>query len=324
MRLLLPIAAFCIVVGLADAAGYGHGYGQFLMGWGAVVLGGTVMRRARWPAVLAVLCAIALGMTALCLVQVHHMPRARGIFASANFLAGYAVLSLFLAWLLLSHGRRWLLISAMAGCVVMIALSQSRGGAVALAAGLLTSLPRKWRGAALSACGALLLLFEAVRAPSDYTIVYRFQLWRLGLLVAKNHLLLGVGQGVLFNRFYSVPLDWLVTTGILGLGCWLWVVVGCVRAAWRLRDAQKPPMLGFIAAYLVGGLFIFDTPATLIPVGIAVAYLLSVVDRDVAKGAGLVDDRQPFMDLAVGAGHTGRADRGDRYGAIAREGIPRR
>ena len=115
--------------------------------------------------------------------------------------------------------------------------------------------------------------------------------------------LLGWGQGVLkmgtVTRFYNVELDWFITAGLLGLGAFLWVITEAFIAISRIENAkEKAALAAFLVAYLVNGVFIYDTLVTNIPLYAVLIYLASE-PRNVARRTSGVDDHEPLLNRGV-------------------------
>jgi O-antigen ligase len=144
--------------------------------------------------------------------------------------------ALFVAW---RERRRW----ALACNGFALGLSQSRGAMLAAVAGLAVLLWHRSRYlavacAAIAPIGVVLIQHSANEA--------RLEVWRLGLQVATQRPLTGWGIGgiepltvidqrlMTLGHFYSVPLDWLVATGALGLAAAAWVAI----EAWRLAGKE--------------------------------------------------------------------------------------
>jgi tetratricopeptide (TPR) repeat protein len=64
-----------------------------------------------------------------------------------------------------------------------------------------------------------------------------------------------------FDRAHSIPLDWLVAGGILGLLSYLCLYLFALLAIWKKTKfsfASKSVLTGLIAAYFIQNLFVFD------------------------------------------------------------------
>ena len=220
-----------------------------------------------WRWLIASALWISVAIAALVVVQVAlWMPRARGPFASPNFLGAYAALMVFLT--VMQNGRNLCTFYAAAN-LISIALSQSRGALLALGAGLVTLFARKRPVLCAGLC--LGLVAGALLIRPDTTNP-RTEIWRLAFLGAMQRPLTGWGQSGLviggLNQFYSIPLEWFANAGILGVlaGGWLLAV-----AWWRAKN--EPAIHAFLAAWFVQGLFLFSIPATNLLLVTVLAYL---------------------------------------------------
>lgn len=310
LRITAALLTLCAIIGIADFLGWGHNYLGFLLLVG-VFFGVRSLNERGWRWLLGAMLPFSLLVTVIAVVQMWFMPRARGPFLSANFLGGFSVLMFFLAadrlklsdpvhsqmvcpwprrmtggledvsrgWL---RGRNGLPRLAFITCprffgpasaanLLSLALSQSRGAILALGAGLCVMLARKRPAWALVPATLALLVAGSLRPGIEDA---RFGIWRIGWQAAKQRFLLGYGQGGLWiagmTRFYNVPLDLLLAAGILGLLAGAWLMIEAARAA-----RNQPAMLGFLAAWLVSGFFIFETPATMIPFFVVLGRLAS-------------------------------------------------
>lgn len=315
------VPAFCTfvaIVALADWRGPGHDWGGLaaLTGW--FFLCRTLSPRGwRWLFVAAMILSVAVAALAVAQV-ILWMPRARGPFASPNFLGAYAVLMFFLAWhagvaqlveqgsckpqVARSNRGRWLHGIIIAN-LLSVALSQSRGALMALGAGLIViawSCRRLRLAASLTTIAAL----AAIPFIRPGTTDPRMEIWSLGWQAAQQRLLLGWGQGGVaiggLDSFYSIPLEWLLASGILGVAAGAWLLAEAALAAQRHKqpnevanrretretqegnehakghidmpvDGHAP--LAFLAAWFVQGLVLFGHPATYIPLVAVLAYL---------------------------------------------------
>lgn len=295
MRIILSIVVFAGVVGLADLQGPGHGFAAVLLLALLLALVGSGLSRGAWRAIIAAALLASLVMAAIAVLQMFYMTRARGVFVSANFLGGYAVMLLFLA---LHYGRRLGLIAA-AGNALSLVLAQGRGAFVAAAVALAVLYGRRYprstaAGVAALAAGCLYeyLTRGAVEEP-------RPGLWRLGLQLFVRRPILGWGQnGVLiwpngWGHYYSIPVEWLVWSGVLGFGAGAWMIYEGLRAS---RSA--PALTALLVAWIVNGLFIFDTAATSVPLFLVLGYLASEQRRE-TKIAVVVDDLEPRLNGSV-------------------------
>jgi O-antigen ligase len=174
-----------------------------------------------------------------------------------------------------------------------LAMTYTRGAWVGLGAGAAAFLPMSRRGRwALLAILVLLptLLFFGPRDlshrfrsmfdPEEAGIKERVYMWRSGVSMWRERLLLGWGPGGVkreYTRYalpeafkkrtghvHNTPLQILVERGLLGLACWLaiWIAfyrhaIGLLRALDASRVRERALVAGSIAAvtgFLVAGL----------------------------------------------------------------------
>jgi len=288
---------FVAVVGLADWLGPGHDWAGLaaLTGW-FFLCRSLSPRGWRWLWVAAMVLSVAVAVLAGVQVALGWMPRSRGPFWSPNFLGSFAALMYFLSVRasqgMPGHGeaRRgpvgqglpgsglvWWPRLAAGASLVSVALSQSRGALLALGAGLLVMAwgSRRMRLPASLAAIAAVAIIPLIRSETTNP---RMEIWWLGWQAAKQRMLLGWGQGGVsiagLDRFYSIPLDWLISAGILGVAAGAWLLI----AAWRSGPELRP----FLAAWFIQGLVLFGHPGTYIPLVAVLAYL-SARPRPVAR-----------------------------------------
>jgi hypothetical protein len=331
--MLVPaFLAFAAAVGLADLAGPGHQWGglALLTGW---FLSARLLQPRAWRGILTAALALSVAIAVLAVVQMWWLPRARGPFASPNFLGAYSVLMLFLA--IARNGDKVGEVRpiAVAANLLSLALSQSRGALLALGAGLLVMLWRRHPRWALLAAAIATLTAVTIRSGVDEA---RWEIWRLGWQAAMLRPVTGWGQGGLviggLDVFYSIPLEVFIESGLLGVltGAWL-LIAAAIQArpepdahvadsghqasngkdhpAWRHMSGivprgwsiQTPAFRPLLAAWFVQGLFLFSIPATNVLLVTVLAYLASE-HRNIADRACGVDNDEPALDGRVRAG----------------------
>ena len=311
MRISWALLTFTAIIAAADALGWGHGYINLLLLTASSLVAAWFLTSRGWGITFDAFLAFSLFVAALSLVQIAYgFPRARGPFGSANYMGAFAALMVFLA--VRRRGRFG--ITAIIANVGSLAMAQSRGAILAAGAGALVLTARtRPRLAAATGAGAIfaaLLLDLARSSVADHS---RLAAWKIGARVAGQRLLLGWGQGGVtittvqdglivagIHQFYSVPLDWLIAGGMFGLAAGVWVIVEALRAA---RDESTVTAL--LVAWIVSGMFIYDTAATAIPLFAVFGYLASKY-RNPAGSAGIVDDRKPFLNGGMRAGRPHR------------------
>jgi O-antigen ligase len=224
----------------------------------------------------------------------HRCDRARAFFSIYMTLAGVLNIALLatLPRVLPGGFRSW---SAPVWLVTAtgLAMTYTRGAWVGLGAGAAAFLPMSRRGRwALLAILVLLptLLFFGPRDlshrfrsmfdPEEAGIKERVYMWRSGVSMWRERLLLGWGPGGVkreYTRYalpeafkkrtghvHNTPLQILVERGLLGLACWLaiWIAfyrhaIGLLRALDASRVRERALVAGSIAAvtgFLVAGL----------------------------------------------------------------------
>ncbi len=179
-----------------------------------------------------------------------------------------------------------------------IVLTKSRGGFLALMAGLLTFCAARfgWRKSALLAVAGLPLLVvlagerQTSISTGEDTARERIQIWGSGFELFKEHPVFGVGVGEFVERIGLVAhnsfLHCFVETGLLGGTCFVGVFFCALASLRRLggpgaevADRQlsrmRPLMLGVAMAYTVGLLSLSRpyTASTYLVVGLVAAYL---------------------------------------------------
>jgi hypothetical protein len=148
-----------------------------------------------------------------------------------------------------------------------------------------------WRRSRVLACLATASCLAAALALSRPEA--RMSVWSLGLQAGLERPLTGWGIGGVqiwpLDHFYSVPLDWFIATGLVGLVAAAWMMA----EAWRLADTDTRAIL---AAWLVQGLFL----SAAWPIWLVLfALLADLVGRDVAHRAGVIEDHEPLLNGGV-------------------------
>jgi O-antigen ligase len=201
--------------------------------------------------------------------------RAVGSLADANYFAALLVLALLpgIALVVGDLRRHVWLIPGLAGAVVGLALSLSRGGMSGFAVGLLLLLLwRRWRWVVAAVVVVFVVLTAANANPivksdqfgivtqrlstlgsekTESTVSRRPQIWHTALDVASEHPFLGVGvnqfiyqearrglfeRGGPLENAHSIPLSLAAETGLPGLVAFLWFIC---QLAGRARRALR-------------------------------------------------------------------------------------
>lgn len=293
MRIYLAVLSLVLVAGISALGSAGTGYAGLLalVVW-FMALAALSERQADrvWHGILWA----SVGCAALAAVQLPWTARPTGPFGSPNYLGAFAAVMLFVAL-----GRGGVAGHAALGAnALAVVLSQSRGAVLAVGAGFAVALWRRSRllsGAmlALGALGAALL-----QRPES-----RIQIWEIGLAAALQRPLTGWGLGgteivtiaegrlIPLAHFWSVPLDWFVATGALGLAAG----IGMIACAWAKAGHEDRAT---IAAWMTAGLFLSASW----PMWLVLFALLAEISRrveipgDKANPAPVVDDREPLAD----------------------------
>ena len=237
--------------------------------------------------VLGVLC-LSILTTLDAITQIGHMRRPEAWLLSPNYLGGFALLAIFLTFLVQSP--RWFMALSIGANLVSLVLSQSRGAAMGLILGSLYLARGRWRW-----------LWTALPIAIIATIAWhggigaseRWYNWFSGLHDFTMKPLLGWGQNSphtsYYTRFYNILIDWLVSSGIAGTAS----AIVCLCLIWKKGDTF---LRAFLVAYLTNGMFIYDSPGTNLMLMLAVA---SVCYGDKSHLAGFIDDDQTFVGVTA-------------------------
>lgn len=200
-----------------------------------------------------------------------------GIFADPNDLAQIMAVGVVLC----AYGcevaagafRKVLWIASMGVLLFGIYLSQSRGGLLAVMAGMAVLLVAKfgWRKAVWAAVLLIpvgLIVFSGRRSdfsPTDDSAQTRVQMWSDAIQTLRDHPLFGVGPGamsdtagqVAHNSFLHAYADWGVMGGYLFFLAYFTAIWGMLRLARvRVTDPELrrvgPVLLAMLAAYTAG------------------------------------------------------------------------
>jgi O-antigen ligase len=257
--------------------------------------------------------------------------RLRGGAGDPNYLAAGLVPAIVLAGALIAHYRdpmtRWSLGVAIIVMTIGLAATQSRGGFIAAAVALVAALIIQRRKiAVLAMLGLVIVAAGAWFAVSPSALeriesiddggTGRSELWAIGWQIFEEHPVAGVG----LNNFraesfryvrepgnlefvhliserpdivHNVYLQSLVETGVIGFGLLLFVMLACLRAAWRaarrfdatgrsqLADLSRSYLIASIAM-LVSSFFVSNATDSRLWVLLAIGpVLLAVSNRPV-------------------------------------------
>jgi hypothetical protein len=305
-QLVLAFLAFATVVAVADIHGWGSGPTGvvYMLLW--FLFASSWFGRRGWDRILFLMCLGSFFVAMIAIHQAFIAPRPHGLFRSANILGGYA--AMHFAICCLARYRRtaawneveiWFYIVTALLNALTVALSQSRGGMLALLAAILVIAGRRYPkivSVVAVAVASAVVCWTLQRGLDDPRLV----IWRAGLIAGLDRPWLGWGQGGLtigFNglqSLYNVTLEWFVAAGLCGLAAGLWLYITAIMAALQLRkgvvpveaaaDAQDRPVamkaagravLAVLAAFFVQGMFMFGTAATYLPLVTVLAWLAS-------------------------------------------------
>jgi hypothetical protein len=281
MRITIAVLVLAAAAGIACLAGNGSGYtGCLILVVWFLALSSLDPRTYKYVW-LAFLWA-SVGAALIAVIQLPVLDRPRGPFGSPNYLGAFAAIMLFVAW----RERGTIAGNAALGAnAVALVLAQSRGAILAAGAGAVALLGR--RRPILSGtiiCGALLGAVLLQRPES------RLAVWQLGLTLGLQRPLTGWGIGGVSNiflvdgglmhldHFYSVPLDWFVATGMVGLAAALWLVA----EAWMASAKTEAPgqHRAILTAWIVQGLFL----SAAWPIWLVLFALLADISRATKRG----------------------------------------
>lgn len=314
---------FAFAVGLADILGHAPGFTPLLVLTLLAVTTARFIPPAGWRYVFGGMLALSVLIAALAIAQViagytFFAPRARGPFGSPNFLSYYAVLHFFLA-LYMRAGSRWQRLwgACAAANLVALALSQSLGSVLGITAGMavivVSRYPRRVPEflalASLSFAALANLTFVSATRPTLLSDP-RIGIWLQGLRIAHWRLLFGYGQRNFFvlpnyTHFYNVGIEALVAAGVVGLAAGVWMLWSGFRATRHLQKKEGTILCALLVAWSINGMFIYNTTESVLPLYAVLAYLRSVVNRDVADRAALIDKDEPLVHGAFGSRHAG-------------------
>ena len=221
---------------------------------------------------------------------------------NSSYLGTYAMTMVFVSlWLAKGLGRRATAMAygLAALNLTILYLTETRSAVLGLFAGLLTmvwSTPATrrlayWLAGLLVAGGLILLAarHDFSTASLAYRMTHmgsngettniRLQVWKMALRGILRHPFLGWGQeGMIplnqeyhtaallafapnpWDRAHNLILDWLVVGGTVGLAAYAALIGLGIRAARGLLEGRA--LVGFFVAYIVNGMFIFDTPVS--------------------------------------------------------------
>jgi hypothetical protein len=225
-----------------------------------------------------------------------------GIFGDPNDFALILVVAILVALHVMIEDRRWLVRTVLALPLLIsaycVALTSSRGGFLALLAGLMVLMASRWRWwravpLAVLVLPLVLLAFAGrqtdINLDADDTAIGRITLWRDGLVLFHGSPLFGIGRGMMAEENGHVAHNAFVHSytelGMFGGTLFVGMIFASVSGVRRVRlsesDADKidivtwrPCLLSILAAYTIGISFLSRAYAlpTYLVVGVATAY----------------------------------------------------
>lgn len=310
-RTVPAMLSLALVVALANILGHQPVLTPFLFLTLCASGAARFMSARAWRIILCGMLILSLGAALLAFAQIGVILRPKGPFASPNFLAGYAALHIFLALFMRAQAKRPRFYTAAAGVnLAALLLSQSLGGFLALASGLGIIAACRFRRWLLEFVCVTTALFAALTSvtPGRPALLDdpRISIWLQGWKVARWRLLTGYGQHNFFippnfTHFYNSALTLLVAAGVVGLGFGVWLLFVALRRArcWPQKE-ESLALRGFLVAWIVYSMFMYDTPETVGPLYVVLALLGSeaAIRRHEQDGSALVDQSQPLVDAA--------------------------
>lgn len=276
----------------------------------------------------AVLVSCAVAASALYTAW-HWWPQklAGGTLGNPSYVGIYCAMCAFLAMWLAQERIYWSL-AALINLTAAV-LTQSRGASMAIFVGMLVGLMpllqaklRLWLTALIATTLTLILYsnFDNERIPVWILAddIWRYRPWfgfgqehfEFISLAANTGLPTGTRA---YDRAHNWILDRLIDGGLVTLTAWAWFIFEIARLIGKQARHRQGFLYGCLAAYLTGGLFLFDVQATLA----TLAALAAAVSerRNVDHESVVVANAQPTLDRGAGAGRTDRRKRCG-YGSI--------
>jgi O-antigen ligase len=191
----------------------------------------------------------------------------------------------------------------------MVFLAQSRGAVIGLLAGGVIALPGRWRALVLALLALLTVVAMTVHDPRPgagrlLPLAERFAelqpddprlaAWSGAIRGARERPLLGWGEesfrevayiyckpcGTWWDRGHNLLIDKLVEGGIMGLLAWLWLLWAAREGViLNFQGASRRCLLGFLTAYFVSDMFLFDTMASYLPLMLVMVLATPVKDQ---------------------------------------------
>lgn len=212
-----------------------------------------------------------------------------------SYLGQYAALMMCLAAFMAAGAPRpwpWRAMSLLN--LVIVGLAQSRGAALAAAAGItvcwFTTRSRHIKVAVLGMAALAVAGFAVPAIGGWEPLVARFEhmslddprvpAWQAALLAAQDRPFFGWGQEGfreahlrhctaqcgLFDRAHNLVIDHLIEGGVFGALAWLWLLVaGREGIGKHFERDRRAALYGFLAVYVTSDMFLFDTLTSYLP-----------------------------------------------------------
>lgn len=214
--------------------------------------------------------------------------RPAAIFGSPNYLGAFAMLCVFLTFMCGLKG--WALKGIVGANIASVLMAGSRSAILGAACGVFFLVPKRWRLAWLMSPFAALVIL-GVHAPTGNQ--HRLRNLAGGYVDFLYRPFLGWGQDSphpsLDVHYYNIALEWLVVGGLVGFFVFLWCVMETFLAARKMPDETRGPMFGLLVAYLVNGMFIYDTIGASTVLILALVMLVGL-NADVPESAVIQND----------------------------------
>lgn len=225
-------------------------------------------RTARWAAERVIATIVVATVIMAPISNSWVSGRLRGVMVNANGLAVFLVMAA-----LLSLGARRYAFGSFALCAVLLFLTGSRSGALALGCGLVVLALAQWRRRNVTPRGVLAVITtSAVLVVVMLTVPFerlpwrtkdtRSEVWETSFGLVQEHMLLGLGGGAFPTESGSSYLRILAELGIVGTAICLLALVTGLRP--RTLEGSSVAVLGAMAVhmafegwFLVGGSAIF-------------------------------------------------------------------
>jgi hypothetical protein len=247
-----------------------------------------------------VVCCLVLGVSVFCAgwAAYQQFPgwslRPATFFGSPNYLGAFAMMCVFLAFVCWLKG--FLLKAVVGANAATLLMAGGRAALLGTACGMFFIVPKRWRLAWLMS-PFLALVILGVHAPVGNSHRLRNLIAGFGDFLYRPFL--GWGQDSphpsIETHYYNIAMEWLVATGIVGFGLFLWCAAESFLAARKMPPDTRGPMIGLLVAYLVNGMFIYDTIGSSTVLILALVCLVGL-DADKPNGAVIQNDHETLLE----------------------------